>query len=197
MRYWTNGSVVSLLVKVLIIPLSRRTKCKLIRIKSTTSAHRVLEAFSVHNWWSTLVILIFRDPHFLKSAQRRQNRSSNPDRVFTLWWCHNLNLDTCRSQRSHFLGQTHINSWEHSGTARQHSVGVQVTSNIHITLHNRFIRQLVDTFTLFSNQVWLKQHLRTSKSFSSDSNNLSIWQFIILLDIRRGLCFLQLLIEIL
>merc|ERR1719242_2619384 len=146
--------------------------------------NRNLKAFSVHNTRPTLIIFIFANPHFLKSTQRRQDRSSNPDTIFTLWWCHNLNLNRSRSQRSHFLRQTDINSWEHGGTARQHSVGVQVTSNIHITFHNRFIGQLVNTFALFSNHVWLKQHLRTSKSFSSDSNNLSIWQLIILLDIR-------------
>merc|ERR1719242_2508287 len=174
---------------------NKNSNKQLHRIKSISTTN--LKAFSVDNTRSTLIILILANPHFLESTQRRQDRSSNPDRVFTLWWCHNLNLDTCRCQRSHLLGQSDINSWEHGGTSRQHSVGVQVTSNIHITLHNRFISQLVNTFTLFTNHVWLKQHLRTSESFSSDSHNLPIWQFIILLDIRRSLRFCQFFLVIL
>merc|ERR1712226_474368 len=41
------------------------------------------EALAVDDRGTTLVILALADPH-LESAQRRQNRASNPDRVLAL-----------------------------------------------------------------------------------------------------------------
>jgi len=51
-----------------------------------------LEALSVDNGWSRLVILLLGDPHLLEGGERSKNRSSDPDRVFSLWWGNDLDL---------------------------------------------------------------------------------------------------------
>lgn len=51
-----------------------------------------LEALSVHDRWSTLVVLLLGDPEVLESTQTGKNTSSDPDRVFTFWRSDNLDL---------------------------------------------------------------------------------------------------------
>ena len=38
----------------------------------------ILETFSVHNGWSALVVLLFRNPHLLESGERRQDGPTDP-----------------------------------------------------------------------------------------------------------------------
>ena len=51
-----------------------------------------LEAFSVHNRWAGLIVFLLRDPHLLEGGQGSEDGSSDPDRVFTLWWGDDLDL---------------------------------------------------------------------------------------------------------
>merc|ERR1719216_300168 len=48
-------------------------------------------AFSVNDGWTRLIVFFLLDPHLFKSRQRRQDGTSNPDRVLSLWWSNNLN----------------------------------------------------------------------------------------------------------
>lgn len=44
-----------------------------------------LKALSVDNGGSSLIVLLFTDPHLLKSREGGQDRTANPHRVLPLW----------------------------------------------------------------------------------------------------------------
>ena len=65
-----------------------------------------LEALSVDNRWTALVILLFRDPHLLEGGEKSQNRSSNLYKVFPFGRSNNLDCHDWRSKSSHFILHT-------------------------------------------------------------------------------------------
>merc|ERR1712072_1264064 len=76
-----------------------------------------LSALSVDNGWSRLIILVLGDPHFLEGGERGQDRSSNPDGVFTLRGSDDLDRHGLRGKILEFLLKTSVNSLEHSGSS--------------------------------------------------------------------------------
>jgi len=62
-----------------------------------------LSALSVDNSWASFVILIFAYPHFFEGGKRSKDGSSNPDRVFSLWWSNDLNGVSTWGQVGHFF----------------------------------------------------------------------------------------------
>ena len=44
-----------------------------------------LEAFTVDDGGTRLVVLLLADPHLLEGGERSQDGASDPDGVFTLW----------------------------------------------------------------------------------------------------------------
>jgi len=91
----------------------------------------------VDDGWSRLVVLLFTDPHLLEGRQRSQNRTTNPDGVFSLWWGDDFDFHGGWSQVTDFFLHPVGDSWVHSGTTRQDGVGVQVLSDIDVTLPYR------------------------------------------------------------
>merc|ERR1719312_240152 len=75
----------------------------------------------------------------------KQDGSTNPDRVFSLWWGDDLDLHGWWGKCGDFLLHTVSNSWEHSGTSGKDSVGVQVFSDINIALHDGVVGGFMDT----------------------------------------------------
>merc|ERR1711997_86497 len=61
------------------------------------------ETHSVHDLRTTFIVLVLRNPHFLKRGQRGQDAASDPDRVLPLRRGHHFHLNRCRSQSGHFL----------------------------------------------------------------------------------------------
>merc|ERR1719216_71154 len=138
-------------------------------------------AFSVYDGWTRLIVFFLLDPHLFKCRQRRQDGTSNPDRVLSLWWSNNRHRVRC--QCLNLCLHTFWNSIVHGGTTRHNNVAVQVLSDIGIALHNRRECQLVNSLLFQTNKLRLEQHFWCSKSLSSDSNHLAIRQFIILLNL--------------
>ena len=93
-----------------------------------------LEALAVHNGGAALVVLPLGDPHLLEGAQGGQNGSTNPNAVLSLRGGHDLDLHCGRCQRSQLLGHALADAHKHGRAAGQHHVGVQVLSDIDITL---------------------------------------------------------------
>ena len=77
---------------------------------------------------ASLVKLLLRDPHFLKSGKRGQNGTSNPDRVFSLGRGDDLDLHRGRGHAGdlllHAIGDTRV----HRGTSGQDSIGIKILS---------------------------------------------------------------------
>ena len=78
-----------------------------------------LKAFSVNDRWAWFVVLLFRNPHLLEGRQRRQDRSSDPHRVFALRWSDDLDLHRWGSQRGDLLLHAISNTWIHGCTYSQ------------------------------------------------------------------------------
>ena len=50
------------------------------------------EALPVYNGWARLVVFLFGNPHLLEGGEGSQDGSSDPDRIFPLRWCNDLDL---------------------------------------------------------------------------------------------------------
>ena len=92
-----------------------------------------------------LVVFLLGDPHLLEGGERGKDGSSNPDRVFPLWRSNDLDLHGGWSQGSDFLLHTVSNTREHSGTSGKDSVGVEILSDVNITLHDGVVTSLMDS----------------------------------------------------
>merc|ERR1719188_528904 len=142
-----------------------------------------LEALAVDNARARLVILVLGDPHLLEGGQRGEDGASNPDRVLALRRRHNLNLDGRRGKGRHLLRETLVDVLEHGGASGQHSVGVQVTTDIDVALLDGVVGQLVDARGLLSEEGRLEQGLGATESLSADGDNLAVGKLVVLLQI--------------
>jgi len=95
-----------------------------------------LEAFSVDNRGTRLVVFFLGDPHLLEGGERGEDGATDPDGVFTLWGSNDLDLHGGWGEGSEFLLETVSNAWEHGGSTRADDVSVQVLTDIDITLHD-------------------------------------------------------------
>jgi len=111
-----------------------------------------LEAFTVDDGGAGLIIFLLADPHLLEGGQGSQDGASDPDRVFTLWWGNDLDLHGGWGQGCDLLLHPVSNARVHGGTSRQHSVGIQVFTDVDITLHDAVVGGLVDTAGLHTKE---------------------------------------------
>merc|ERR1719474_2227429 len=132
-----------------------------------------LEAFSVDDGWTRFIVFLLADPHLLEGRQGSQDRSSDPDRVFSLWWCDDLDLHGRWCQRGDFLLHTVGNTGEHGRTTGEYRVGVQVLTDVNVALHDGVVRRLVDTGRFHSDEGGLEEGFRASESFVSNSDHLT------------------------
>ena len=95
-----------------------------------------LEALSVDDGWTGFVVFGLGDPHSLEGGEGSQDGTTDPDRVFSFWWSDDLDLHGGWSKGGDFLLHTISNTWVHSGTTREDSVGIKILSDIDITLHD-------------------------------------------------------------
>jgi len=129
-----------------------------------------------------LVVFLLGDPHLLEGGQRGQDGTTDPYGVFSLWGSDDLDLDGGWSQGSDFLLHPVGNTGVHGGTSRQDSVGVQVLSDVDVALHDGVVDGLVDTARFHTQEGRLEESLRATETFVSDGDDLSIGQFIGLLE---------------
>ena len=111
-----------------------------------------LKAFTMNNRRSRLVILGLGDPHLLKGRQRGKDGTTNPDRVFTFRRCNDLDLHGGRGKGGELLGHAFSDSGEHGGSSRHNDVGVKVSADVDVALHDGLESAVVDTAGLFSDE---------------------------------------------
>lgn len=136
---------------------------------------RFSETFSVDDLRTRFFVLSLGDPHSLESRQRWENRSTDPDGVFSFRWGKNLDFHSGWSSVNHLLRKSLSDTSEHSSTSRQDDVGIEVFSDIEVTLHDGFIGKLINSWEFLSNELWLEKEFWASKSLISNSNDLTIW----------------------
>jgi len=111
-----------------------------------------LEALSVDNGWSSLVVLGLGDPHGLEGRERSQDGTSDPDRVFSFWWGDDLDLHGGWGKGGDLLLHTIGNTWVHGGTSGEDVVGIKILTDINIALHDGVVGGLVDTGGFHTNE---------------------------------------------
>ena len=137
-----------------------------------------LEAFPVDNGWSALIILLLGDPHLLEGGEGGKDGSSNPDRVLSLWWGNDLDLDGGWSKSSDLLLHPVSNTRVHGGTSRQDNVGIQVLTNVHIALHDGVVGCLMNSYSFHSQEGWLEESLWTPEPLIAYGDDLAIRKFV-------------------
>ena len=141
-----------------------------------------LEALAVDNGWSTLVVLLLGDPHLLEGRERGQDGASDPHRVLPLWWSNDLDLHCGRSQGCDLLLHTVGDAGVHGATSRENGVGIEILTDVDVTLHDRVVASLMDTSRLHTQEAGLEEGLRASETLVADGDDLSIGQLIALLE---------------
>ena len=119
-----------------------------------------------------LVVLLLRDPHLLEGRERGQDGASDPDRVFALWWGNDLDFHGRGRQGSDLLLHAVGDAWVHGGATGQDGVGVQVLTDIDVTLHDGVVSGLVDTGGFHTQEGWLEKGLWTSESLVTNGDDL-------------------------
>jgi len=95
-----------------------------------------LETLPVDNGGARLIVLLLADPHLLEGGERGKDGASDPDRVFPLRRCNDLDLHGGGSQGSDLLLHPVSNSWVHGGATGEDSVGIEVFPDVNIALHD-------------------------------------------------------------
>merc|ERR1711942_458850 len=137
-----------------------------------------LEALAVDNGWAALIIFLLGDPHLLEGGEGSKDGSSDPDRVLSLWWSNDLDLDGGRSKSSDFLLHSVSNTRVHGGASRHDSVGIQVLTDVHIALHDRVVCGLVDATGFHAKEGRLEESLGAAETFIANGNDLAIRKLI-------------------
>jgi len=145
-----------------------------------------LEALAVDDGRTALVVFLLADPHLLESGQRGQDGAADPDRVFALRGRDDLDLHGRRGQGRDLLLHTIGDTGVHGGAAGQDGVGVQVLTDIDVAFHDRVVRGFVNTARFHTQERGLEQGFRATETFVTNGDDLTIGQFVALLQRRAA-----------
>jgi len=143
-----------------------------------------------------LVVLGLGDPHLLEGGEGGEDGTTDPDRVLSLRGGDDLDLHGGGSEGSELLGHSLADSGKHGGSSRHDDVGVQVASDIDITLHDGLKGAVMDTGGFLSDEGGLEENLRASESLVSDNDDVSIGKLVGLLKSRGLSSSLHLLVKV-
>lgn len=87
-------------------------------MRSSVFYLHTLETLAVNNGRTALVVLLLGNPHLLEGREGSKDRTTNPDRVFTLRRSNDLDLHGGWGKGSDFLLHTVGDTWVHGGTTR-------------------------------------------------------------------------------
>jgi len=104
-----------------------------------------LEAFSVDDGRSGLVVLLLGDPHLLEGRQGSQDGSTDPDGVFAFRWGDDFDLHGGWGQGSDLLLHAVGDAGVHGGASGEDGVGVEILTDVDVAFHDRVVGRLVDT----------------------------------------------------
>ena len=140
-----------------------------------------LEALPVDNAGAGLIVLLLGDPHLLEGGQGSKDGSSNPDGVFPLWGSNDLDLDGGWGKSGDLLLHAVSNTRVHGGTSRENSIGIEILTDINITLHDGVVDGFMDSARFHSQEGRLEESLWAPEPFIANGNNLAVGKLIGLL----------------
>jgi len=145
-----------------------------------------LEAFSVDNARTRLVVFLLGDPHSLEGGEGSEDGATDPDRVLTLRRSDDLDLHGGRSKGGEFLGHTVSDTSEHGCTTGEDGVSVEVFTDIDVALHDRVVSGFVDTLCFHTEEGRLEKGFRATEALVTDGDDLTVREFVVLFEGRRG-----------
>merc|ERR1712106_1087372 len=147
----------------------------------TLLSNKRLEALAVDDGWAALVILLLGDPHLLEGGEGSKDGSSDPDGVFPLWGSNDLDLDGGWSKSSDFRLHTVSNTRVHGGASGHDSVGIEILTDVNITLHDGVKGSLMEATGFHSKERWLEESLWATETLISNGDDLTVGKLIRLL----------------
>ncbi|KAJ8884886.1 hypothetical protein PR048_011082 [Dryococelus australis] len=144
------------------------------------------QTLAVNDARAGLIVFLLGYPHLLEGGQGSQDGAADPDRVLPLRGSNDLDLDRGWCEGGDLLLHPVSNTWVHCGATRKNSVGVKVLTDVHITLHDGVVHGFVDSTRFHTQEGRLEQSLRAAETFVTDGDDLSIRQFVRLLQGSRG-----------
>merc|ERR1711999_61826 len=136
------------------------------------------------------------DPHLLEGGEGSKDGASDPDGVLPLRRSNDLDLDGRRSKGSDFLLHTVSNTRVHGGTSRHDSVGIEILTDVNITLHDGVVCGLVDATGFHSKEGRLEEGFRAAETLIADGDDLAVGKLIGLLKGGGGSSSGHLLLEV-
>ena len=127
----------------------------------------------MNDGWARFVVFLLADPHLLEGREGRQDGTSDPYGVFPFWGCDNLNFHGRWSQGSDLLLHAVGDAGVHGGATGKDGVGVQILTDVDVTLHDRVVGGLVDTGGFHTQEGWLEQGLWASESLVTNGDDLN------------------------
>ncbi|KAG8235739.1 hypothetical protein J437_LFUL015608 [Ladona fulva] len=97
-------------------------------------------------------------------------------------WSNDLDLNGRWGEGSDFLLHPVSNTGVHGGTTRENSVGVEVLSDVNVALHDGVVDGLMDAAGFHTQEGRLEEGLRAAETLVANGDDLSIRQFIGLLE---------------
>ena len=155
-----------------------------------------LEALAVDNGWARLVVLLLGDPHLLEGGEGGEDGATDPDGVFALWRGDDLDLHGWWGKGGDFLLHTVGDSGVHGGATGEDDVGVQILTDVDVTLHDGVVGGLVDSGLLHSEEGWLEEGLGASEALVANGDDLAVGKLVALLEGRALGGRLHLLLEV-
>jgi len=129
-----------------------------------------------------LVIFLFGDPHLLEGGKGSQDGATDPDGVLSLGRSDDLDLHGGRSQGGDLLLHTIGDTGVHGGATGEDGVGVEILTDVDVTLHDGVEASLVNTDNLHSQEGRSEHGFWATEALISDRANLTVGQFVGLFD---------------
>jgi hypothetical protein len=159
-------------------------KVKTAAKKCTEEVEEDLEALPVDDGGAALVVLLLGDPHLLEGGQRSKDGSSDPDGVLPLRGSNDLDLNGGWGKSGDLLLHPVGDTGVHGGASGHDSVGIEILTDVDVTLHDGVVGGLMDTAGLHSQEGRLEESLRGTEPLIANGDDLAIGQLIGLLEGR-------------
>lgn len=144
------------------------------RIDNTSQS----EALSVDNCGTSFLILCLGNPHSLESWKGTKDRTSDPNKEFSLSRGDNLDFHGWWSQSSDFFAESLGNSGIHGCSTTHNDVAVEILSDIDVALEDWLIRNFVESWHFLSDKHGLEESFRASESLAANCDSLTVGQLI-------------------
>ena len=148
-------------------------------------------AFSVNNFDTVLLIFFTGDPVGFEGGEGAEGWSTLPDGVVSISGGKNLNHVWLWAHLIDFFLHSFWETGIHGSTTREHDGGVQVLSDIDVTLLDGLECHFVEAFDgiTYFDQIWEEQSFWAHESWWVNNDNLTIGKFVVHVMLSAVSCF--------